>query len=170
MLRLHRAREREPLRCAHHSASAVPHRHPASDSPVERNGLLPSRRNLAQDSCIEPRRALRRWARSARAPCTFVSCCKKGAQSTQERAERIGARRRQGGRWAPAFHVYQWRCSGCFGWSRISYWSMVVLPIGQWPPRSRGIKEHLEADRQQLRQSLFDPTPHQDHCKGWAAS
>ena len=24
-----------------HSASAVPYRHPASDSPVERNGLLP---------------------------------------------------------------------------------------------------------------------------------
>ena len=82
-------------------------RHPASDAPVASRRPAPRRRSCPQHSRIEPRQALRRSVRPARAPSTFAGKCKKGAESTRGRAGRRGARRGQGGRWTPDSSTYQ---------------------------------------------------------------
>ena len=45
--------------------------------------------------------------------------------------------------------------------------ALTFLPVRPMPPLSRGIKEHLQADRQQIRQSLLAATPHMDMGQGW---
>ena len=48
--------------------------------------------------------------------------------------------------------------------------ALTLLPVRPMPPLSRGIKEHLQADRQQIRQSLLAATPHMDMGQGWGRS
>ena len=69
---------------------------------------------------------------------------RKALRGTRERAELLGASRRQGGIWAPACHLYRWPCSRLW---QVAKHRLLLLPVQQWPPRSRGTKEHLEADR-----------------------
>jgi hypothetical protein len=69
---------------------------------------------------------------------------RKALRGTRERAELLGASRRQGGIWAPACHLYRWPCSRLW---QVAKHRLLLLPVQQWPPRSRGAKEHLEADR-----------------------
>ena len=93
--------------CVHTCNRHTGNRHPASDALVASRLPAPRRRSCPQHSRIEPRQALRRSVRPARAPSTFAGKYKKGAESTRGRAGRRGARRGQGGRWTPDSNTYQ---------------------------------------------------------------
>ena len=157
------------IRSATGSTLVATHERPTSASSPKHETLAcgppPSRKTCLQCDFTSPRRAARQPAHPARDLCTFATADRTDVQTPRDLITAANAKKQAGGRRGSGSNL-------CIEIDSRSAPAHSKLPAVEDGPHLggdalRAIKEHLQADRQKVRQSLLAATPHMDMGKGW---
>ena len=160
------------IRSATGSTLVATHERPTSGSSPKHATLAcgppPSRKTCLQDAFTSPRRAARQPAHPARDLCTFATADRTDVQTPRDLITAANAKKQAGAAGGGVVHT----CTEIDSRSAPGHSKLPAVEDGPHlgGDALRAIKEHLQADRQKVRQSLLAATPHMDMGKGWGRS